>query len=169
MDRFRADIKNWSIEEGFPCNHRALCYYLLDEKADWISMYCLYKKKMIEGGHRVMSDKRWYMYRKALAGNIKLFTKVEDVCDTCMRLNLLLQDKHISEDDKNEIREGLALHVKDSKAARLGYKALIRGAISAIGGSDADMTFWVDNVDEPLPAPTECNYGKLLVISLYCI
>jgi hypothetical protein len=109
------------------------------------------------------------MYRKALAGNIKLFTKVEDVCDTCMRLNLLLQDKYISEDDKNEIREGLALHVKDSKAARLGYKALIRGAISAIGGSDADMTFWVDNVDEPLPAPTECNYGKLLVISLYCI
>ncbi|KAH8940074.1 hypothetical protein BDL97_15G069500, partial [Sphagnum fallax] len=64
--------------------------YFVEAKLTWTELWKRYEKKMVSLERRVMSFSRWTQYVKLHQPNVYLTRTAEDVCDSCVRINIQL-------------------------------------------------------------------------------
>jgi hypothetical protein len=62
----------------------------VEAKLTWTELWKRYEKKMVSLERRVMSFSRWTQYVKLHQPNVYLTRTAEDVCDSCVRINIQL-------------------------------------------------------------------------------
>ena len=90
-------MKSWEVEDGFPCPHRRPRQYLLEEGITWFKLWKRYTEKvdnLTEDEHKgkvkAMAYSTFTMYTKFINPGLRLTRAQQDVCDSCIRLNLII-------------------------------------------------------------------------------
>ncbi len=96
LTTFIEDCKTWELEDGFPCSHRRHRQYFVEAKLTWTELWKRYKKKMVSLKQRVMSFSQWTQYVKLHQLGVRLTRTVEDVCDSCVRIDIQLARDDLS-------------------------------------------------------------------------
>ncbi len=88
LTAFIEDCKTWELEDGFPCSHRRPHQYFVEAKLTWMELWKQYEKKMVSLEQRVMSFSRWTQYIKLHQPGVRLTRTAEDVCDSCVCIDI---------------------------------------------------------------------------------
>lgn len=99
---FELDVNTWILEEGFPCAHRHIKYYV-SNGSTWKKLWLEYFKRCTVNNTRGMAYKTWMQYRQKVFPTISLNRVKEDQCDHCIKLQVLLRDENTSSSDKAEV------------------------------------------------------------------
>lgn len=101
-EMFELDVNTWLLEEGFPCAHRYIKYYV-SNGTTWKKLWAEYFERCLTNNTRGMAYKTWMQYRQKMFPTISLNRVKEDQCDHCIKLQVLLFDESTSDSDKAEV------------------------------------------------------------------
>ena len=93
---FKCFFESLEVEDGFPCAHRRPKFYIHNDgkSVQWKEIYEKYKlyaeTNLPEG--RIMKQSTFRHYRNWLFPGHSLSKKKEDLCDNCVRLNLVISN-----------------------------------------------------------------------------
>lgn len=85
--------------------------------------YNRYEAKHIKENKRVMSYSRWTQIIHFYKPGLKLARSKEDVCDACVRIDILLLDPDLSEADKLELEQQKRVHLDAAIGQRRAVSA----------------------------------------------
>ena len=149
LRRMKDDLKTWKLEYGYPCNCRKIKAYFVEQNLTWRMIWQKYREKMIRGNFRVISEARWKEYRLKIAPNLALDRVQEDMCDTCFRLNEIVNDENSSEAERIEAQLALDVHKSVSREQRFAYHAIIQQSIQKNTPNKLPDILFPTNVDDP--------------------
>lgn len=123
-------------------------FYLVAEEGEEISTWGpVYKKyEAYCGKNRAIAQKTFMEYQKARFIQYSLQRKEEDVCDTCVRIQVALADETLDPVARKALEDSKRVHVTEARAQRIGLKEAIKqwGA-KHLSKEDAEMfNFQVD-------------------------
>ncbi|KAF1787214.1 hypothetical protein GQ600_27210 [Phytophthora cactorum] len=97
LGAFKAHCLTWILEDGLPCAHRRPRQYFTEPKLTWKIVHGRYVEEIT----RVNPD----------ASTVRLTRTAEDVCDCCVRLDVLLQQPDLTEEQKQAVLLEKAIHL----------------------------------------------------------
>jgi hypothetical protein len=99
-----------------------------------------YKAAMEEGGHRVISRVRWRQYIQRLFSGVHKNRTCEDLCDSCVRIEMELKRTDLTDDERTALEEEKNAHLGAAKAQRQAMNDAIKIFARKNGlVSDADL------------------------------
>lgn len=184
-------LKSLPGEEGYACAHKKQKIYLLKGGQTWKIVYINYKEfvqKLVLDCRRCqiagvleeckyhsttfdlslyepMVYKTWAKYRRVVASIFRLARTQEDMCDICMRFQVLLKDKDLDPDIRIACEQAFDIHKDRAKTQRSAFKNLVANCVqnfhedpNIIGGRSvpknveraAGVEFLPDYVDEDI-------------------
>jgi len=132
----------------------------------WENIYQLYRRACEEKKVRCMGRTTWFNYRQGYFSDYYLEQPSEDLCDTCNRLNLVINDVNSTEEEKE-----LARACKDTHTERaVIHQRLMKDLLSRYGkkvsrepGIDPfDLEFWPTYCDSKNADIADSDESKLL-------
>jgi hypothetical protein len=105
LDAFKTHCATWILEDGFACAHRRPRQYFTEPKLTWVVVHSRYVDDILRAhpDARTLSYSRFTQYVHFYYPGVRLTRTAEDVCDCCVRLDILLQQPDITEDEKQTI------------------------------------------------------------------
>lgn len=95
----RQQMKTWKVEDGFPCPHRRARQYFTEEGLTWRKLWQRYKEdvaKLVEPDLKdkvsCMAYSTFTMYVRFINPGLRLTRSEQDVCDSCIRLDLIINN-----------------------------------------------------------------------------
>jgi hypothetical protein len=125
LTAFIEDYKMWELEDGFPCLHRRPCQYFVEAKLTWMmELWKRYEKKMVSLERRVMSFSQWTQYVKLHQPGVRLMRTAEDVCDSCVRIDIQLARDDLPPEEREHLVLEKGMHLQadiDQRRFMLGF------------------------------------------------
>ncbi|KAF1784473.1 hypothetical protein GQ600_17521 [Phytophthora cactorum] len=112
LGAFIAHGLTWILEDGLPCAHRRPRQYFTEPKLTW---------KMVHG--RYAED---ITRVNPMQGRVRVARAVEDVCDCCVRLDVLLQQPDLTEGQKQAVLLQKAIRVNEAITQRRFVSSFIK-------------------------------------------
>lgn len=118
IERVKSFIMLLPTEEGYPCCHRRMKNYLMDQGLTWKQLWRRYETIMEEDNHRVVSYERWLQYVHYEFPGLRLSRTKEDLCDACTRIEIELLRDNLTEEDRNNLILEKEMHMDAAKIQR---------------------------------------------------
>ena len=120
-------IAKKNLEPGYPCQHRKLPLYVVGDNqgSTWKQLHAEYEIQCKQKGVRVFSCNRYREYVQHHLPGIKLNKTNTDQCNQCFSIALKLKDPNISEEEKDELKEQLQMHLTDANIQRRAINAFV--------------------------------------------
>ena len=159
--RLTAHMDAFPKEDAFPCAHRRPRQYLLSptggDCANWTEVWLHYKAEMDLGGHRVLSWSRWRQYIQRLFPGVLKNRTCEDLCDSCVRIEVELKRTDLSPDERAALEAEKIAHLGAAKAQRQAMNdAIKKFALKHALVTDADAE--VPALPAQMPGGYTANY-----------
>jgi hypothetical protein len=119
VGNFRNDLESWQTTAAYPCPHRRLMNYIVDDSLLWKDIHSTYQKRCEDEGKRSMKYKTWLKYKKSYYPNLSLSHELEPECDKCFRLQLIMSNELASEEEKEHATLSLQLDGSEAYRVRL--------------------------------------------------
>lgn len=91
INSIKDEYQHWELEDGFPCAHRRPRKFFVKEHVTWSALWKEYEIRQKAHNKRVVSYTRWIQYIHYYYPGLRLSRTAEDLCDACVRLNMLLK------------------------------------------------------------------------------
>jgi hypothetical protein len=103
-------MESWRerLEDGFPCPHRRIKSYFFEAGITWKKLHDEYQQQWELLGPELkskiskMAYSTFTQYVHWKNPGLRLTRSKQDECDSCIRLNIILDDPEATEDEKNQ-------------------------------------------------------------------
>ncbi|KAF1782094.1 hypothetical protein GQ600_20296 [Phytophthora cactorum] len=118
--RFKAHCATWILEDGFLCAHRRPRQYFTEPKLTLKILHFRYvdDTTRVNSDARTLSYSRLIQYVRYYFPGVRLKRTAEDVCDSCVRLDILLLQPDISEEEREGVLLEKSTHLNEAIAQR---------------------------------------------------
>lgn len=151
-----AFLASLEVELGYPCRHRKMKRYSADFDT-YKNLWKAYSEFVPPSLNiqRKMQRTTFLKYLRKVHPDFALKRAKEDECDTCIRLNLIIDDRRSSLEEKNAARVGLEKHNGDSRIMRVAMQEAIKEYGKKITPSTSDNGV-LENFEESVDRLPEC-------------
>lgn len=169
---FIKEVKaTWSLEDGFPCPHRRAREYFTDGVQTWKKLYDEYAETWSD-----LDDERrktvkcvayctFTQYIHYLYPGLKLTRTETDVCDSCVRLNIVLDNPLSTEQEKEAAQQELDMHMEAARDQRRAISEFTKKYIRTLVEDPIPETIIPDYIDGEEPGDSEAALGDVLVLA----
>ena len=126
IELIRSYVNALQTEEGYPCSHRRLKHYLLEEGITWKKLWGRYKSRMEDGRNKVVSYERWLQYVHYHFPGLRLSRTTGDLCDACTRIDIELLRTDLSDEDRNALFQQKEMHMEAAIIQRQAMSFFIK-------------------------------------------
>lgn len=164
--------QTWELEDGFPCSHRRPRRYFVEQKITWKKLWSRYKERRAAADERIMSYQRWTQYVKFYYPGVRLTRTPEDDCDACVRLDVLLAQPDLPDDERERLELEKHMHLDAAINQRRAVSSFVKEFVSKHCPGQVVESVIPDHVDDPPPASTEgwqtssCIITDLILITV---
>lgn len=147
-------METWNLEEGFPCPHRRLKSYFVEDGMTWKILHSRYEeeyRKLSEERQKVielMAYSTFTQYVHYIDPGIRLTRSMQDISDSCTRLNLVIQNPKSTEDEKNAAKLELEMHVGAARDQRRAITTFTREYAGKLSDVPLPEVLLQDNLDD---------------------
>ena len=156
------------MEEGFPCPHRRLKSYFVEEGITWKLLHSRYEEehgKLSEEKRKedeLMAYSTFTQNVHYLDPGVRLTRSMQDICDSCTRLNLIIRNPKSTEEEKEAAKLELEMHVSAARDQRRAVTAFTRDYAGKLTDEPLPKILLLDNIDdevtnEDVLRPEECE------------
>ena len=116
-------LESLDTQQGFACAHRLPQTYLTEEGLTWSVLFGRYKLKQLarKPPGRVISIERWRQFRRVMYPRLHLSRNRQDLCDTCEKIRIQLQNPDLNEEDRKVLELELKTHLKPAQDQRRAW------------------------------------------------
>lgn len=129
----------WLLDEGFPCPHRRPRQYFHDADQKWNR---LYSESYVKSWEKLDEEKKktvkcmkystFTQYVHYLYPGLRLTRTETDVCDACIRLDLIIKNPLSSEDDKKKATSELKMHMLAARDQRRAVSDFTKAYVGSL-------------------------------------
>ena len=136
-------ITSLDLEPGYPCSHRKIPLYIVgrEQGYSWRQIHTDYEDKCKVDKVRVLSCNRFREYVQHFLPSIQLRKTQTDMCNQCYTMGLQLKNPEVSEEEKNELRLKLTVHMDEANIQRRAMNAYIAAVKNKLAPRDPPLQF----------------------------
>jgi hypothetical protein len=144
----------WETEDGFPCVHRRPRHYFTEAGITWKLLHSRYEKAWegLPADRQQIVEKMAYstftQYVHHLYPGHHLSRTQQDVCDACIRLNLVLNNPNSTADEKAAAQKELDQHNNAARDQRRAISDFTRQYAGSLVPGETNFNVLPDYVDD---------------------
>ncbi|CAN5976134.1 unnamed protein product [Sphagnum jensenii] len=164
LTTFIEDCKTWELEDGFPCSHRRPHQYFVEAKLTWTELWKRYEKKMVSLERRVMSFSQWTQYIKLHQPGVRLTRMVEDVYDSCVRIDIQLARDDLPPEEREHLVLEKGMHLQAAIDQRRFMSGFVKQYIAVNAPQQPVPNAIIpDTIDDAPPDPIDDAFPEIQI------
>jgi ribosomal protein S10 len=136
----------------------------VEAKLTWTELWKRYKKKMVSFEWRVMSFSRWTQYVKLHQPGVRLTRMVEDVCNSCVRINIQLTRDNLLPKKREHLVLEKGMHLQATIDQRRFMSGFVKQYIAANAPQQPVPYAIIPNtIDDAPPDPIDDAFFEIQI------